>query len=328
MALFPSWIALVGVLVLLGAAVVGIVVLSRSLTPDEAGLGVGTVSGVERLGPWLAQERTRLFAAALLGVIAAAGAIAAAARFGWWSGVFVAGSAGAVGTLLAVILMPVPAVDASVADPTDPGATASTWRTRGVLWRLRVTIACAVVSVAAAAAAATVAVRATGGGWAMPFRPVQMIEQSDQGPARVEYGEGYLRPWLGWTDAVLMLVLGVAVVVLLVAALRRLGPDVALGGAQGVHELRRLIVVDVITGGMLAQVGIIGFVLGMQLASLTDVDPLPTPGGWISTVAVQPQATIGVVAAVIGVVALIVAVVQLVLAGLGLTRLAPELTAR
>lgn len=317
MVAFPVWLAVGGVLVALVVAVVGILGLGRSLTPAETGIGLDPLAHLTHLQPWFAAERVRLFSAALLGAITAAGSMTVALRSTWGAGIYLAGGIGALAFLVAVWWMPTSEPATPPALPhREPARLA-----RGVRWGIGLTAVACLISVAMGIGVATVAVSALGGQWALPYRQMQSIDQSASGAIEVTYAQGYLTPWLGWPDVAILAGVAVVVLVLLFVVLRRLGPDVDLGDVEGVHDLRRFVVAAVTSGGMLAQVGTIGFGVGVLLASLTDIDRTPTANGWVGTVSVQPHATIGASMAVVGVVALILASVQLVLAGHGLMRL-------
>lgn len=262
---------------------------------------------------WLAQERTRLMSAALLGAIAGVGAIILAIRTTSWGLLFLAGGIGAVATLLAALLMPTP-------EREGPRGVAV-----GARPRVLPVVAVGVLAVALAIGSALVATPSPYGGWGLPYDQVTGISQLDpDGPLILDRTATQLRPWLGWPDAVAASLIVVAIVVLLLLALRRLARDNPGGDAtfaQDVYRQRARIVTGVVTGGLLVQVGIIGFGLGAPLASLSEPAPVVTRDAWMDTVALQPHATVGAVLAVIGAGALVLAVVHLVLATMTLTRL-------
>lgn len=301
----------------LGGALAGVLALSLSRGAAAPHPGVGAAQ-LDHLGPWPAQERTRLLAAALLGAIGAAAAIVTAVRFAWWPGLFLAGGIGALATLLAALLLRVPEPPSAPAHPSSPGG-------RPVDPRQVVKVAVvAAVAVAIAGAAAWFAEPRPEGGWGLPHEQVVSITHEVGSPPVITHQPGFVSPWLGWPDALLALLLAVAVALLLGIALRRLASGSLTDDEATDRHLRTQrtqALAGVVTGGMLAQVGMLAFGLGVQLAFLTDVAPVPTENGWFPAVAVQPHATIGAVAAVFGVVVLVLAVVQLVLAGLALTRL-------
>lgn len=304
--------ALNGLVWVLGAVILVALVLG----------GVAVVGGVRNIVPgaaslapegWVAEERTRLLAASLLGAIAAAASAVSGVRAGAWGWLFVAGSVGAVATLLAAVLLPVSPAEQSGGGRS--GAGRPRWVKPGIAGAL---------AVALVGGAAWFAAPSPEGGWGLPHRFVAAVHHRSSGEISVEYGSGYLRPWAGWPDAVVALVLVAAVLLLWVVLQRRMGTDAVTpdeGAAEELTHQRVGIIEGVITGGLLAQVGVTGFLLGSPLATLTDVDPVPTSEGIIASVASQPHATVGVLLAIAGVVALVLAITQLVFAMLGLARL-------
>ena len=309
MTLLPLWVALAG-LVLCGLVATGLAVGSAR----GSSLVVADDADAVLLLPWLAQERTRLLAAAFLGAISAAGGIGAFFRFSWPPGLYLAGSLGAIGALLALLALRAP--EAGHAAPPPPRTGRSR---RG----FALVAALGLLGVGLVAGAASVASPVARGGWGLAYRQIDSISfQDGSGTPVVGYRDAALRPWLGWPDVALAVALVVVTLVLLALVLRRLAaePTAAPALAEPLRDQRSRIAVGLVTGGLLAQVGMLAFGPGIQLAMLTDIDPTAV-GGWAPTVAVQPHATIGSVAAVVGVVALVLAVIRLVLTGLALARL-------
>lgn len=310
MAFGPLWLV-VGGIVFLGLVLVGAAVAwAWRGDPVEAGVGVDDPARPLR---WLAPERTRLMSAALLGAIAGVGAVILAIRTSSWAFLFLAGSIGAVTTLLAALLMPAP-------EREGPAGVPLTARP-GVGW----TVGVGAVAVALAIGSAWVAAPSPYGGWGLPYDLVTGIGQIDPGgPLIFDRTATQLRPWLGWPDAVAAALLVVAIVGLLLLTLRRLAGDNPGGDGEFAGELfrqRAQIVSRVVAGGLLVQVGTVGFGLGVPMASLSEPAPVQTSDAWMDRVALQPYATVGALLAVVGAVALVLAVVHLVLATMTLARL-------
>lgn len=317
------WLVVGGVLV---AGLIALVLAAAAVRGAAPGSHLGLDAA--RAEPWLAQERTRLLAAALLGAIAAAAAVVVAVRWSWWGAFFLAGSIGAVAVLVAALVLPTPDPVHRVAPPSGD----DTWA-RGVRRRIGLVAGVCLTGVAVAVGAAAVAVEVPTqpGRWGLPHRQVRgVVQDSASAPPRVEYADVLLQPWPGWPDAVASALLVVTILVLLRIVLGRLAseaPAAAEDLAPAIRDQRARVVVGVVTGGAIAQLGVLGTVLGVRLATLTDVD-VTTPGDWYNSVAVQPHSTVGAVLATVGAFALVLAIVQLVLAGLGLARLGGSLTSR
>lgn len=310
MAFTPVWL-LVGGIVVLGLLLVGAAVLWMVRgTPEPLPILDARPAPDAR---WLDQERTRLLAAALLGAIAGVASLIVAVRTASWSLVFLAGSIGAVATLLGALLMPTPECEGPTGVVGGSGP--------GVRW----VVAVGAIAVALAAGSASVATPNVAGRWGLPYDRVSSIRQLDAGgPLVLERTTTQLRPWLGWPDAVASFLIVVTIVALLLVVLRRLAranPGAGDEFAPQVFRQRARVVTGVVTGGLLVQVGMIGFGLGVPLASLSEPAVAQTNEAWLDQVAVQPHATVGAALAVIGAAAVVLAVVHLVLATMTLARL-------
>lgn len=317
------WLLVGGVLL---AALVAVVLLTAVVRH-----GMASPSAAPELlaaEPWLAQERVRLVSVALLGAIAGAGALIATVRFRWEPGVFLAGSVGAFATLVAAVLLSSPDALPGAAGPRagGPGRVRADARGVGLVGAL------CLLAVTVLIGAASVAVPLSGrlGPWGLPYRQVISVRHdSPSAPPIVEYGDSYLRPWPGWVDVAIAIVLSVAVLVLLMVVLRRLEAEAPVADADlvaTIRDRRVRVLVGVVAGGLLVQLGVTGLVLGLPLATLIDMDPTAMPEVGYPWVAIQPHATVGAILVTVGVLALVVAVIQLVLAGVGISRLGGSLS--